>query len=211
MVVMVLTLHSICVLWLEISIFFQATLREENVLPHNVFQICTVESFKNAILHIAIVQGTALHTTVYGVTPLLWGAWGCQSSFNLHCTWVLSCCYIICVCYCLITYIHSRLLTYHTHALESSVHSSLCTFDLKAEGVSWMFIGICSLPSVHCVLCMQKHNIPNHSQHAALQQRSYLQPVQSSFSAYKGRSLPNVHQVASSSIDLQVTLSPESS
>jgi len=46
--------------------FFSRQLSEKRMFYLNVFQICTVESFKNAILHIAIVQGTALHTTVYG-------------------------------------------------------------------------------------------------------------------------------------------------
>ena len=51
----------------------------------------------------------------------------------------------------------------------------------------------------------QKHNV---QENAVVPQQvlrqNYLQPVQPSFSAYKGRSLPNVNHIASNSIDLQV-------
>ena len=139
MVVMVLTLHSICVLWLEISIFFQATLREENVLPHNVFQICTVESFfqechppySNSPGYCTAYHSVGSHTLARRrLSILLYSALHLSFikllfyldvllSDHLHC-WRTAC----------------RLLTYCTRALESSIHWSLCTNEQEEENDS---------------------------------------------------------------------------
>jgi len=91
-------------------------------------------------LHITIVQGTPLHTAVQGVVPLQWRAWGCQSSFILHITWILSRYCFTHTCYYLTTCIVEEppAICWRTVPVHWSLQSiEVCALSIKKKCVQY--------------------------------------------------------------------------
>jgi len=89
-------------------------------------------------LHITIVQGTPLHTAVQGVVPLQWRTWGCQSSFILHITWILSSYCFTHTCYYLTTCIVEEppAVCWRTVPVHWSLQSiEVCALSIKEKCV----------------------------------------------------------------------------